>query len=62
MQSTPATTGSRHSTFDVIGNLDADVSFGEDYFEYLLGKFEAMPKLGVAGTHYVEGDFHSLPR
>ena len=45
--------------FDIIGNLDADVSFGEDYMEYLLGKFEAMPKLGVAGTHYIEGDFHS---
>src|SRR5438552_2102110 len=45
--------------FAVIGNLDADVSFGGDYMEYLLGKFEAMPKLGVAGTHYIEGDFHS---
>ncbi len=45
--------------FDIIGNLDADISFGEDYIEYLLGKFEAMPKLGVAGTHYIEGDFHS---
>ena len=46
-------------TFDIIGNLDADVSFGSDYIEYLLGQFEAMPKLGVAGTHYIEGDFHS---
>jgi biofilm PGA synthesis N-glycosyltransferase PgaC len=46
-------------SFDVVGNLDADVSFDEDYMEYLLGKFEAMPKLGVAGTHYIEGDFHS---
>ncbi len=45
--------------FDVIGNIDADVSFGEDYMEYLLEKFETMPKLGVAGTHYIEGDFHS---
>lgn len=26
---------------------------------FLLGKFETMPELGVAGTHYVEGDFHS---
>ena len=26
----------------------------------LLGKFEAMPELGVAGTHYIEGDFHSF--
>jgi poly-beta-1,6-N-acetyl-D-glucosamine synthase len=45
--------------FEIVGNLDADVSFGADYMEYLLGKFEAMPNLGVTGTHYVEGDFHS---
>jgi hypothetical protein len=47
-------------TFEVVGNIDADVSFGPDFFEYLLAKFEAMPKLGVAGTHYIEGDFHSF--
>lgn len=46
--------------FDVIGNIDGDVSFPPDYFEYLLGKFASMPKLGVAGTHYIEGDFHSF--
>ncbi len=46
-------------SFDVIGNLDADVSFCDDYIEYLLSKFEANSKLGVAGTHYIEGDFHS---
>lgn len=46
--------------YDVIGNLDGDVSFGQDYFEYLLEQFEKMPKLGVAGTHYIEGDFHSF--
>jgi hypothetical protein len=47
-------------SFDVIGNIDGDVSFGPDYFAYLLGKFASMPKLGVAGTHYIEGDFHSF--
>lgn len=46
--------------FDVIGNIDGDVSFGADFMEFLLGKFQAMPRLGVAGTHYVEGDFHSF--
>ncbi len=25
--------------YDIIGNLDADITFGPDYFEYLLGKF-----------------------
>jgi len=46
-------------SFDVIGCLDADISFSEDYFAYLLKKFEAMPDLGVAGTHYIEDNFHS---
>jgi len=46
-------------SFDVIGNIDADISFGEDFFAYLIEKFEVMPTLGVAGTHYIEGDFHS---
>lgn len=45
--------------FDVVGNLDADITFEPDYFELLVAKFEADPKLGVAGTHYVEGEFHS---
>lgn len=46
--------------FDVIGNLDADITFSQDYFEFLLGRFATMPELGVAGTHYVEGQFHSF--
>ena len=28
----------RHLDFDVVGNLDADVSFGPEYFSYLLRK------------------------
>jgi biofilm PGA synthesis N-glycosyltransferase PgaC len=47
-------------SFDIVGNLDADVSFEADYFEYLLQQFESTPELGVAGTHYVEGAFHSF--
>lgn len=42
--------------FDVIGNLDADVSFEPDYFEFLLGRFAENPKLGVAGTAFQEGN------
>ena len=42
--------------FDVIGNLDADLSFEPDYFEYLLAKFSENPELGVAGTPFVEDD------
>lgn len=46
-------------SFEVIGNIDADISFGQDFLAYLLEQFETMPDLGVAGTHYVESDFHS---
>jgi glycosyltransferase involved in cell wall biosynthesis len=50
----------KDENFDIIGNLDADISFGNDFFEYLLAQFMKMPELGVAGTHYIEGDFHSF--
>jgi glycosyltransferase involved in cell wall biosynthesis len=36
--------------FEVIGNVDADVSFEPDYLEFLLKKFLEIPDLGVAGT------------
>jgi poly-beta-1,6-N-acetyl-D-glucosamine synthase len=45
--------------FQIIGCLDADITFVDDYFEFLLTRFAADPTLGVAGTHYVEDDFHS---
>ncbi|HXY55767.1 MAG TPA: glycosyltransferase [Nitrospirota bacterium] len=41
--------------FDIIGSLDADISFESDYFEFLLSKFNLFPMLGVAGTPFVEG-------
>jgi biofilm PGA synthesis N-glycosyltransferase PgaC len=40
--------------FEVIGNLDADVSFDPDYLEFLMRKFSEDPKLGVAGTPFTE--------
>jgi biofilm PGA synthesis N-glycosyltransferase PgaC len=46
--------------YEVIANIDADVSFPADYFAFLLERFEQMPDLGVGGTHYVEGGFHSF--
>jgi poly-beta-1,6-N-acetyl-D-glucosamine synthase len=42
--------------YDVIGNLDADITFDESYFEFLLGRFGANPKLGVAGTPFTENN------
>jgi biofilm PGA synthesis N-glycosyltransferase PgaC len=44
----------KHLRFDLIGNLDADVTFAPDYFEFLLGRFARDPQLGVAGTPPVE--------
>ncbi len=41
-------------SFDIIGNLDADITFEPDYIAFLLEKFNANPKLGVAGTPFVE--------
>lgn len=42
-------------TYDVIGNLDADITFEPDYVEFLLTKFADDWRLGVAGTPFVEG-------
>src|SRR5271168_3851293 len=42
--------------YDVIGNLDADVSFDPDYFAFLMDRFAENRKLGVAGTAFREGD------
>lgn len=41
-------------TFDIIGNLDADITFEPDYLEYLLTQFSTNPRLGVAGTPFIE--------
>ncbi len=40
--------------YEICGNLDADTSFGPDHFEFLLSRFQADPKLGVAGTVFCE--------
>jgi glycosyltransferase involved in cell wall biosynthesis len=45
--------------FDIVGNLDADVSFGPDFMEFLMQRFEEDPQLGIAGAPYIEGHFDS---
>src|SRR5262249_7725639 len=45
--------------FNVIGNLDADISFEKDHFEFLLSRFEQDPTLGVAGTVFREEGYNS---
>jgi glycosyltransferase involved in cell wall biosynthesis len=49
----------RDLPYDVIGNLDADIEFPADYFEFLLGQFESNPGLGVAGTVFQEEHYDS---
>jgi glycosyltransferase involved in cell wall biosynthesis len=45
--------------YEVIGNLDSDLSFDPDYCEFLLSKFEEDPRLGVAGTIFREDGYSS---
>ena len=40
--------------YGVVGNLDADVTFEENYLEFLLRQFAENPRLGVAGTPFRE--------
>jgi glycosyltransferase involved in cell wall biosynthesis len=49
----------RQLNFEVVGNLDADVTFDDDFFEFLLPKFVEMPELGVAGTIFYEDGYDS---
>lgn len=45
----------RKLPYDIIGNLDADITFEKNYLGFLLGKFRENPRLGVAGTPFREG-------
>jgi glycosyltransferase involved in cell wall biosynthesis len=46
--------------YEVIGNLDADVSLDPDHFEFLMSKFREDPNLGVAGTVFLEPGYNSV--
>jgi glycosyltransferase involved in cell wall biosynthesis len=52
----------RPLAFEVIGNLDADLSFDPDYFEFVMSKFAEDPKLGVAGTPFTEDGGYDTAR
>jgi glycosyltransferase involved in cell wall biosynthesis len=49
----------RQLEFEVVGNLDSDLSFEPDYLEFLMRKFAENPKLGVAGTPFIENGYDS---
>lgn len=40
--------------YEIVGNLDGDVSFASDYFEFLIGELRRDPRLGVVGTIFKE--------
>jgi glycosyltransferase involved in cell wall biosynthesis len=40
--------------FEIVGNLDADVSFGPDYMEFLMQRFSEDPELGIGGTPFTQ--------
>jgi poly-beta-1,6-N-acetyl-D-glucosamine synthase len=44
----------RHSAFDFVGFLDGDISFDANYYESVLEKFHANPRLGIAGCELHE--------
>jgi biofilm PGA synthesis N-glycosyltransferase PgaC len=45
--------------YEIIGNLDADISFEKDHFEFLARKFSEDLALGVAGTVFREEGYSS---
>lgn len=49
----------RDLEFEVVANLDADVSFDPDYIEFLLARFAEDSGLGVAGTIFLENGYDS---
>jgi glycosyltransferase involved in cell wall biosynthesis len=50
----------KNLTYNIIGNLDADVSLDKDQFEFLLDEFRKDPRLGVAGTIFKEDGYSSV--
>jgi glycosyltransferase involved in cell wall biosynthesis len=45
--------------FEVMGNLDADISFASDHLEFLLQQFSRDSSLGVVGTPFTETGYDS---
>lgn len=44
----------RDIPYEVIASLDADITFDEGYFAYLLEKLASDPQLGLVGTPYMD--------
>lgn len=46
----------QHVEYDVIGSLDADISFDKEYFSFLLSKLTEDRTLGLVGTPFKDGE------
>jgi biofilm PGA synthesis N-glycosyltransferase PgaC len=44
--------------YDVIGSMDADISFDEEYFAFLLGKLAENPEFGLVGTPFWDSSMY----
>jgi poly-beta-1,6-N-acetyl-D-glucosamine synthase len=47
----------KHTNAEIVGNLDADVSFEPEHFQFLVEKMSENPRIGVAGAPFREGTF-----
>lgn len=43
-------------SWDVVGSLDADMTFDPDLYEFLIGKLAEDPRLGLCGAPFTEGN------
>lgn len=48
----------KETEYDVIGSMDADISFDPDYFSFLLGKLSEDPTLGLVGTPFKDSSMY----
>jgi biofilm PGA synthesis N-glycosyltransferase PgaC len=44
--------------WDVVGSLDADISFDDEFFSFLLGKLVEDPKLGLVGAPFKDSSMY----
>jgi glycosyltransferase involved in cell wall biosynthesis len=44
--------------YDVIGSMDGDISFDEEYFSFLLSKLVDDPELGLVGTPFKDSSMY----
>jgi poly-beta-1,6-N-acetyl-D-glucosamine synthase len=48
----------KHLEYDVVGCMDADITFDSDYFAFLLDKLRENPALGLVGTPFKDSSMY----